>query len=410
MRRCGGFSQGHKSSSFLPTLLGMQALLTLTSCCSGIGCGSAQKHMETVNKMGERPFVIAFRSYSGSRVALHNAANDLLTASGVISYAAGGSDFEWYHDQERKHDFLASATLFKSDLPVERILGMMAAVEERLGGPQREPAPLMKMDLMWVEGVEMETPELTLPNPLIFEKFWASYTFVEASEDAMFRSRDEGREKTSTVRRVARAYKKFKDIEDPAMRFFFRENSLGEGKADLSRKPGGTIYSQGAFDDIDTLAIAGDLLLFAEADVIRGRDPKTPPIEDDEDAYLSLRGTVEKLQRDAVLALQVPTDAKATVDERAQAWVDGLAGLLAVHHFVGRQTVIYSADVNRISGAVVGHAAPDSKPYFHRGDVAVSSERLADMPINRNAQEEARDSRRVMLSTLYRPRALPSPQ
>jgi 7,8-dihydro-6-hydroxymethylpterin-pyrophosphokinase len=388
----------------------MQVLLALTSCCSGIGCGSAQKHMETVNKKGQRPFVIAFRSYSGSRVALHNAANDLLTASGVMTYGGGGSQYEWYHDTKRKHDFIASATLFKSDLPVEQILGMMAAVEERLGGPQREPAPLIKMDLLWVEGVELETPEVTLPNPRIFEEYWANSIFVEASEQAMFIARDEGREKTSTVRRVAKAFKRFQDVHEPPAKYFFTTSPGGEGKVDFARKPGGTVYSQGATDDVDTLAIAGDLLLFAEMDVVRGRDRNVAKDETDEHAYHRAGDALEKLPRDTVLPLQVPIEANDSVDAKAQAWVNGLTGLLAVHHFSGVRTVIYSVDTTRISGAVIGHSAPEIIPYFHSGDAAVSSERCADMPINRNAQEQARDSRVVNLATLYHPRALPSPK
>ncbi len=181
--------------------------------------------METVNKMGERPFVIAFRSYSGSQYALIGMANDLLKASGTIRCCGGDSNYQWYHDQERKHDFVAQAVAFKTELPVEGIFGVMAGVAERLGGPQREPTPLIKMDLMWVEGVEMETPELTLPNPLIFDKYWANTIFVEASEDVMFRSRDEGREKTSVVRRIAKVYKKYHDMDDPALTFFYEPTS-----------------------------------------------------------------------------------------------------------------------------------------------------------------------------------------
>jgi hypothetical protein len=384
----------------------MQVLLALTACCSGVGCSSAQKHMETVNKMGERPFVIAFRSYSGSQYALIGMANDLLTASGTIRYGAGGSEYQWYHDQERKHDFVAQAVAFNSELPVEGILGMMTAVAERLGGPQREPAPLIKMDLMWVEGVEMQTPEVTLPSPLIFEKFWANRVFVEASEDAMFRSRDEGREKTSVVRRIARAYKKYHDMDDSAVTFFYDTTELVPPQ--LSRKPGGTIYTQEGVDDLNAIAVAGNLLLFAEVDVLRAQDPRTSKEETDEHAYDRAADALQKLSKDTILPFEVPIDANATVDAKAQAWVDGLAGLLAVHHFVGARTVIYAVDATRISGAVIGHPDPNSRSYFHCGDVAVSSERLADMPINRNALEQARDCRLVTMSTLYHPRPLPT--
>jgi hypothetical protein len=382
----------------------MQVLLAMTACCSGAGCSSAQKHMETVNKMGERPFVIAFRSYAGSQVALVAAAKDLLTASGTIRYATGGSDYEWYHDQERKHDFVASATLFKTDLSVEGILGIMAAVEERLGGPQREPAPLIRMDLMWVEGVEMEIPMLTLPNPLIFEKFWANSVFVDASEDAMFRSRDEGREKKSVVHRIAKAYAKLKDVKDPAVRFFYSATPLEGEQLELSRKPGGTVYSLNSIDDVDTITAAGNLLLFAEVDVARGRGLSGPQEETDQRASNHASDVWAKLGRDSVLPLEIPVEARSSVDQKAQAWVDGLAGLLAVHHFAGRRTVIYSLGQDRISGAVIGHPDPEFKPYFHQGDGAVSSERLADMPMNRNSIEIVKDMRRVRLSTLYHPR------
>lgn len=388
----------------------MQVLLALTTCCSGVGCSSAQRHMETVNKMGQRPFVVAYRSYSGSRVALLNAADDLMTASGVIAYAAGGSDYEWYHDQERKHDFLASSTLFKSDLPVEAILGMMGAVEERLGGPQRGPAPFMKMDLLWVEGVEMETPELTLPSPLIFEKFWANSIFTKAAEVALFASKEEGREKASFLRRVARAYKHFQDLDNPPDGHFFVTNSGGESDLTLERKPGGTVYDHGATDDVDTLAVAGDLLLSAEQDVLRGRDPKTPKDEDDVHASRRVKAAVEKLPRDAILPLQVAVAANASVDAKAQAWVDGLARFLAAEHFIGKRTIIYSDGPAQIRGAVLGRPAPKFRPYFLPGDTAVSSLRLADLPINRYAQEQARDNRLVKLATLYHQRPLSAPK
>ncbi len=409
VRPDGGFICASKPSLF-PTLVGMQVLLALTACCSGVGCSSAQKHMETVNKMGERPFVIAFRSYSGSRVALLFAAEELLISSGAIRRGGGGSEFEWYHDPARKRDFIATATLLKSDLPVEQILGMMAAVEERLGGPQHAPAPLLKADLLWVEGTELETPEVTLPNPMIFETGWANHILVTAAEFALLEAEKAGREKASSLRRIARAFKRFNDIDDSPPRFFFTTSSIGEGKVELQRKPGGTVYIQGATDDVDTLAIAGDLLLFAEVDVARGRDPKTPRDETDRDACFDVRAAVEDMRRDEVLPLQVSISPNAGVDAKAEAWVKGLAGMLAVHHFQGARTVIYSVDAVRISGAVIGHSLPDFRPYFHSGDVAVSSERLADMPINRNAQEQARDSRLVKLSTLYHPNLVPTPE
>jgi hypothetical protein len=385
--------------------VGMRVLLALLVCCAGLGCKRVQKHMEKANYMGQRPLVIAFRSYTGSRVALLNAAKDLLTASGTISFAPGGSKYEWYHDQERKHDFMATAALFESKLPVDGILGMMAAVEERLGGPQQASAPLMKMDLLWVEGVELETPELTLPNPLIFEKFWTNSIFVQASEGALLGSSKAGREKDSFVHRVARAYKHFKDLKDPTVRYFFSTQSGGESRPELERKPGGTVYDEGATDDVDTLAIAGHLLLFAEQDVLRSRDQRTPKDDDDQDAFLDLRGVMRKLPRDAVVPLQVTTAQNASVDEKAQSWVDGLARLLADQHFLGARAVVFSAGPTEISGAVLGRSVPEYHPYFRPGDTAISSQRLADLPINRYVQEQARDNRLVKLSTLFRPRA-----
>jgi hypothetical protein len=382
----------------------MRILLVLSVCCAGLGCKRAQKHMEKVNYMGQRPSVIGFRSYTGSRVALLNAAQDLLTASGTISFAPGGSKYEWYHDEDRKPDFIATARLFESKLSVEGILGMMGAVEERLGGPQQEAAPLVKMDLLWVEGVEMETPELTLPNPLIFEKLWANSVFVEASEGALLAASKAGRERDSVVHRVARAYKHFKGVKDPAVTHFFSTPIGGESDVELERKPGGTVYDEGASDDVDTLAIAGHLLLVAEQDVLRSRDPDTPKDESDRWTYLSLQRRMPKLPRDSLLPLRVTTTPNASVDEKAQAWVDGLARLLADQHFLGARTVVFSVGSTEISGAVLGRSVPEYRPYFRPGDMAISSQRLADLPINRNAQEAARDRRLVKLSTLFGPR------
>ena len=377
--------------------------------CSGIGCGSAQRHMETVNKMGQRHFVgIAFRSYAGSRTALLSAARDLITASGVIAYATGGTDNEWYHDRERKHDFLASATLFKTDLPVEGILGMMAAVEERLGGAH-EPAPLMKLDLLWVEGVELATAEVTLPSPMIFDKFWANSIFAEAAEGAMFAAQAAGREKASILRRVARAYKHYQDHIDSPDGYFFQSDLEGGSSLELERTPAGTVYDHGGIDEVDTLAAAGDLLLSAEQDVLRGRDPATPRDEDDEHASRRARAAVKKLPRDTVLPLKVAVAGRPRWMPRPRRGSTGSRDSWRPStSWAGEPSI--SDGPMQISGAVLGHPAPKFSPYFQPGDTAVSSVRSADLPENRYAQEDCRDSRQVKLATSYYQRPLPAPR
>lgn len=355
-----------------------------------LGCKGPPKQVETVNPHGSRLLVIAFRSYGGSQASLERAANELLTAWPAVTFAGRGSHRVRY-DERKSAGFLASATLFRSALPVQGILQALAAVEERLGGPPSQAAPLVKLDLLWVEGVDLRAPELTLPSPLLFETAWANSLFREVGEAALLDAHARGRESASTHRRLVRATRELAAAgAGPA-----RTLDPDIGRATLARSPAGTTYVQAADVGLDALAAAGDLLLLAEMDA-RATAPKPAT---DADAAEAIRNAMAKLGRRSVLEVEIEVRGER-FDDRAQAWVDGLARALAPRHFVGVRTVVYAADAGRIRGAVLGHADPAWSPRFRPGETRVSSRRHEPG----NAAPGPGTVTDVALSTAYLPR------
>jgi hypothetical protein len=159
---------------------------------------------------GPRHLVVAARSFAGSRSAMLDTARAMLTASGAIKLGRDSAGYECYADAAG-HEFLATARLMTSELPVDQLQGLVQGVEERLRDPQGDPTrPALQLHLLWVEGVEVNGPELVLPSPLIFSERWANRLFGQAGQDAFLAAIARGTERQSTADRIEEREKHFR--------------------------------------------------------------------------------------------------------------------------------------------------------------------------------------------------------
>lgn len=113
----------------------------------------------------------------GDRDATLSRALDLLGARPGVSVVAVSSFRETepvdYLDQPR---FLNAAAVVETELPVLELMATLLDVELELGrtreGPRYGPRTV-DLDLLLVDGVTMDEPELTLPHPRLHERAFA---------------------------------------------------------------------------------------------------------------------------------------------------------------------------------------------------------------------------------------------
>jgi 7,8-dihydro-6-hydroxymethylpterin-pyrophosphokinase len=166
-----------------------------------------------------RQLAISIRAFYGSRTALLTLAKRMLVASHEFEFAGAVSDYSCFED-EQQGEFLAVAILYRSRLPVEGVLERVRTVERSLQDPEGSPLrPVIELRLLWMEGVHIQTPELTLPSPLLETQRWASLVFVEAAEDALVDAMEQGTESKSVVEKIAAAYVHLKKVS-PGAKWF----------------------------------------------------------------------------------------------------------------------------------------------------------------------------------------------
>lgn len=120
---------------------------------------------------------VGLGSNLGDRDAILTRALDLLGARPGISVVAVSSFRETepvgYLDQPR---FLNAAAAIETELPVLELMATLLDVELELGrtreGPRYGPRTV-DLDLLLVDGVTMDEPDLTLPHPRLHERAFA---------------------------------------------------------------------------------------------------------------------------------------------------------------------------------------------------------------------------------------------
>lgn len=83
-------------------------------------------------------------------------------------------------------EFLNAAALVRYEGTPAQLLELLLAIEKRLGRIRREKwgPRTIDLDLLWAEGIVLETPELTLPHPHLQERAFAVVPLLDVVPDA----------------------------------------------------------------------------------------------------------------------------------------------------------------------------------------------------------------------------------
>lgn len=89
--------------------------------------------------------------------------------------------------ESAKYEFLNAAALVRSEATPEALLNVLLSIEAELGRVRREKwgPRTIDLDLLWVEGVVLQTPRLTLPHPALTERAFALVPMLELLPDAV---------------------------------------------------------------------------------------------------------------------------------------------------------------------------------------------------------------------------------
>jgi 2-amino-4-hydroxy-6-hydroxymethyldihydropteridine diphosphokinase len=129
--------------------------------------------------------VVGMGSNLGDRLALLRAAAahvarlaTLVSRSGVYENPALG---------QPQPDFLNAAVRLRTELSAHELLNALLAIEHALGrtrGRERWAPRLIDLDLLWMQGVTLDEPGLTVPHPRLIERPFALVPLLDVAPDA----------------------------------------------------------------------------------------------------------------------------------------------------------------------------------------------------------------------------------
>lgn len=160
-------------------MLVLGGLLVSANGC-GPGCMSKERKQAMLTMVPEKPRFLAFmlRSYTGSRQHLIVAAAKMLLESRIGGDPAKHELDDYIYILEAKQGlpghFLSAASYYTRAF-IQEALAAAAEVERRLEDPTRPGArETIRIDLVWVQGLELHGPPITLPHPdLMSNGNWA---------------------------------------------------------------------------------------------------------------------------------------------------------------------------------------------------------------------------------------------
>jgi 2-amino-4-hydroxy-6-hydroxymethyldihydropteridine diphosphokinase len=133
------------------------------------------------------PGFLGLGSNVGDRIAHLRAAVELLGEHGVeVTAVSSVYETEPVGEILDQPDFLNAAVAIRTDLEPEPLLDVCKAIEveqgRMFGGPRHGPRPL-DVDLLLLDGVELETERLTLPHREVTSRRFVLVPLLELDPD-----------------------------------------------------------------------------------------------------------------------------------------------------------------------------------------------------------------------------------
>ncbi len=277
------------------------------------------------------------RSYSGSRTSFLLTAEALLKASPGLKLIKESS-IEVYGPEGSTPGYLVASILGQSRLSVKELVALGQSVEERLADPMAPKArSSLRLELLWVEGVELKAPGIELPHPELFTRSWAVGTFTRAAEEAV-----------PTKAESRRLLKALQSVQGPheidEVPFLAPEVELRREREPGS--PATDVWTVQGTDWPDGLAAAAFVL---GAIVHEREDPR--PFWDPADAA---RNTANAVRSEGLVRVEVPFEVDASDSQVMRRWLAAVSDAVRASKMRLASAVLFEAEGDRLRGAVVG--------------------------------------------------------
>ncbi len=330
------------------------AAVALTGCQS---CAH-RKEVKVENALNATPaqprtVAIAYRSWLGSSQALTAGADELLFATGRVQ-PVGGAMF-WYVEPNTPRRFLVvNGVAVKTAMTIAELQGMLRAIEERLNdGQPARVGGLLKADLLWVEGTQIDSPTLKLPNPDVLGTDWGLEAFVAAAEDPFADACKGSNESKTFCYEVGGKYRS-------TSRTNAREEHPDLWFVDKSTEAELVFGGVAVETNEDILAQAAAVL------ALTGCVHRTPPTARWDDHHVGeyAQGILEKVRSTEFVPLEAAVRADAGVNATVESWLDAVRSTAAQAGITVARSVVFSVGAGRIRGAILGAktSGPPSGP------------------------------------------------
>jgi hypothetical protein len=298
---------------------------------------------------GPRHITVMARSWSGSSQALVSAADELLVGTGDFQ-SAGADTVMWFEERGAPGRYhVVGAFGFTTSASVQTILQRLHAVEAQLNSEAgaRVGGPL-KLELKWVEGVHLATPDITLPSPDILGSDWGLSAFLAASEMELAEVCKAGREEARFCNSVARAGR-----NAPLARIYevAKDRWLG-GKVTPEEL---AVRGTAKVGEEEILAVAFDaLLVLGAAHTALAQDPHADTFQLIDH---SIRAVAARTATQVVpVTAELPEGPAA---QRVVVWLDALRRAASANRMAPRRAVVYEVRGRQVHGALVGMHSAD---------------------------------------------------
>jgi 7,8-dihydro-6-hydroxymethylpterin-pyrophosphokinase len=363
--------------SLIGNRLVLVGLLAMALGCRG-ACMSEKAKMEILKAAPDRPRYMSFlmRSYTGSRQHLLIAAREMLALSSV-----GGepeeqrtSGFYIMNATETLRENLMGVFSVRNQVSIEQALATAHEIEAGLADSKSPGArETVRIDLLWVQNVEVKLPNLTLPSPEIDRNVAVAFQFEETLRAVATRIFPE--ESDRKAMRAAMERAPTVQHHEWEMKYELN-NSLG-----FYRKPDHNEWSGYAPDRSELLAVAGTAIGAALIERLQARMAPEEPVDPEwareiaeveptkwsdgaglwnsrmiKHGYKAVEEQL-KIKPRLLLPLEIAVDKKTTEEMLFMRWMSEVQSTSRENHVRIGEVIVTSAGANWVRGAIIGEAA-----------------------------------------------------
>jgi len=134
----------------------------------------------------KRKVFIGLGSNLGDRIENLRKALLMLEASGIeIAKVSGLYETEPVETEEPQPPYLNAVAEILTDLPLTKLLDLLEGIERQLGRESKgcKKPRTVDLDILWVEGEQVESKRLTVPHPRLWERAFVLLPLSELVEE-----------------------------------------------------------------------------------------------------------------------------------------------------------------------------------------------------------------------------------